>query len=248
MNYPRTLTQAELEFIRWLLPDECPVYRGILAGIESGIAVGEGRWGVGDVMVGTPGTDVDRSLGMSAVVAFGECMIGSTELSISIHEPNVDDLTEIQFSGIWPVPEEPTVTSGWTYSYWKPGMPCPATATIVREVVLSDSHLLPLYTLAISEAKRVVWLHHHDSGFNQLLSLTGFADEVFRTHRIRDANMVTHPAKLFERLAEFSDGDLQRAAIEYNKTTSRRFDDSPIAVAPRPVKQSFLGKLFGKNS
>jgi hypothetical protein len=207
--------------------------------------IGEGRWGHGDLMIGSEGTELDLSLGMSPIVAFGECLLAEAPLSISIHELNADELVEIQFSGAWPIEPDISVTSGWTYSYWKPGMPCPATGSDVREVSLTDAHAIARYTLVISPAKRVVWLYHHHSGFNQLLALTGFADEVFRTHQIRDANFVTQPSRLFERLAEFSDGDLRCAALELNKTSSRRFDASSIVILDRK-KKSMFGNLFGK--
>lgn len=197
-------------------------------------------------MLGVSGTELDLTLGMAPVVAYGECIVGEDQLSLSIHELNADNLIEIQFSGVWPIPDEMTVASGWTYSYWKPGMPCPATNTPVREVRLTDPAGTPLYTLALSPAKRVVWLYHHSNGFNQLIALTGFADEVFRTHKIRDANVVTHPATLLERVDEFSDDDLRHAAIEYNMTSTRRFDATKVAITAKAKEKSLIARLLGR--
>lgn len=248
IHFPRSLTTAELEFVRWVLPNECETYRLALERIENDIIVGEGRWGHGDLMMGNQGAELDLSLGMAPVVAYGECQTrGGGSISISVHDPNPDNLIEVQFSGLWPIPDDIEVTSGWTYSYWKPGMPCPATGEMVREVVLTDSNLHPLYTLAISTAKHVVWLHHHATGFNQMIAVTGFADEVFRTHQIRDAKLVTQPAKMFETLAEYSDSDLRHALLEQNSIASRKFDAGKIALPPERVKPSIIGKLFTRH-
>src|SRR5690242_3935047 len=103
---PRSLTHTELEFIRWLLPEHSSVYTTTLKQIEKGSVLGEGRWGAGDLMIGNPNTSIDLTLGMTPVIAYGECIIGAEKLTISIHEPNIDDQIEIHFAGIYPLPED----------------------------------------------------------------------------------------------------------------------------------------------
>lgn len=246
MNFPRALTASELTLVRWLLPTTCSTYAELLRGIESSVAIGEGRWGLGDLMLGSTDTELDLTLTMAPIVAFGECSVAGETLSINIHELNVDDLIEIQFSGVWPIPENVSTASAWTYSYWKPGMPCPATGGTVREVSLRDNSGDVLYTLAISATKRIVWLHHNKSGYNQSIALTGFADEVFRTHNIRDAKAVTHPVTLFDRLAEFSDDDLRHACMSYNRVAKHKFDASNLVLSPMAKEKSLIARLLGR--
>ncbi len=239
----KKLTTSELEFVKWLLPRESEVYNDILHRIEHGVVLGEGRWGVGDLMIGTEGEAIDLTLGMSPVIAYGECRIGGTDVSISIHEPNVDDQIEIQFSGLYPIPESPSVDSGWTYSYWQPGMNSPISGVPVRTIELNTGHGILRYVLAIDSTKRSIWLHHTQTAFNELLPVTGFVDELLRTHGIRDAGSVTQPTKIFERLSEFSDNDLRRAFIEYAKQSQRKFEVEDLITEPEQPK-GFLKKLF----
>src|SRR5438034_876710 len=83
---------------------------------------------------------------------------------------------------------------------YKPFDSCPATGTAVREIVIKDSNKTVKYVLAISKAKKVLWLHHIFSGFNQLIPLTAFYDELLRTKHIRDAKFISHPASFFDQI------------------------------------------------
>jgi hypothetical protein len=247
MNFPRSLNHEELEFIRWLLPETSSVYGSLLWNIQARIILGEGRWGSGDLIMGESGMRIDMMMPMSPVVAYGECYIGETLLTVSVHEANTDEQIEIQFSGVYPLPQNISVSSGWTFSYWIPGMPCPATGGPVREVDLHDGSGNARYTIAISPSKKRLWLYHHASRYNQLLGITAFADELFRTHHIRDAEAVTHPNTMFDRLNEFTDGDLRQALLSYNTFGLHKFDTEGLVRVEKEDKKSFLGKLFNKN-
>jgi hypothetical protein len=167
-------------------------------------------------------------------------------LTISIHEFNIDAQLEVQFSGIFPIPESPGIKNKWCYSYWKPGDPCPAMSAKVKEVNLKNTSNQTKYVLAISEAKKVLWLHHNESGFNQLIPITAFYDELLRTKHIRDAKLIAHPVTLFEHVSDFSDNEYIKALLEYNKKASRKFDASDIAIETAKPKRSIFQKLFAK--
>ncbi|MDP4219598.1 MAG: hypothetical protein Q8896_04110, partial [Bacteroidota bacterium] len=102
------------------------------------------------------------------------------------------------------------------------------------------------YVLAISLAKRVVWLHHANSGFNQLVPLTSFYDELLRAKHIRDAKLISKPATFFDHIDDFSDSDYISALLEYDKKASRKFDTTGILSETEPAKKSIFQKLFGK--
>ena len=99
--------------------------------------------------------------------------------------------------------------------------------------------------LAITPKKKVLWLHHISSGFNQLIPVTAFYDELLRTKHIRDANLISHPATFFDRINDFSDAEYIQALLEYNKKASRKFDASDIATETPKKKKSLLQRLFG---
>jgi hypothetical protein len=244
MSFPRPVSNTESQFIDWLLPDHSPVYSQTAEKIRSLEVVGEGRWGTGDLMIGT-NASIDLTLGMTAVVAYGECLLGDQKLTISIHEPNIDDQIEVQFS-MYPLPDNPQVTSGWTYSYWQPGMPCPKSGSPVREVAMHYTTGAPKYTLVFSPARKALWLFHHDTSFNELLPVTGFMDELLRTHNIREIETISKPSALFEQLDNYSDDDIRRAFWEYAQVANRKFDLSDVVIDESKSKPSLFKKLLGK--
>lgn len=246
-EYPRALTHVERELALWLLPEELPFYSDYHNVIITKEVIAEGRWGMGDLLIGSRDAYIDLTLGMTQVVAYGECMIGGETLTIGIHEPNQDDLVELQFSGIYPLPDDLVIDNGWSYSYWKPGMNCPATNTEVREITLYRTLEEPVFTLAISKANRSLWLHHHANGWNQLIPVTMFYDELLRTKRIRDAALITKPSTFFEKVDEFQDYEYRTALGEYNNRKGNKLDLNGLIISEtRETKKSFLGKILGK--
>lgn len=244
MSFPKPLSHTELEFIHWLLPEHSPVYHQLAQMIVASSVVGEGRWGTGDLMIGT-NTQIDLTLGMTPVVAYGECLVGDQKLIISIHEPNIDDQIEVHFS-IYPLPDNPQVISGWTYSYWQPGMPCPDSGSPVREVAMHYRSGGTKYSLVFSPARKALWLFHHDTSFNEVLPITGFMDELLRTHGIREIETISKPTALFEQLDKYSDNDIRRAFWEYAQVANRKFDLSDVVIEEGKSKPSLFKKLLGK--
>jgi hypothetical protein len=246
MAYPSALSPEEVELLLWLVPEDIPAYKPYSNFILSSQIIGEGRWGEGNLILDKKISPIDLTLGMPAVVAYGECLINSYPVSISVHEFNVDDQLEVQFSGIYPIPGLPAISDKWCYSYWKPGDLCPATSTNMKEVGVKNISNRIRYTLAISVAKKVLWIHHSQSGFNQLIPVTAFYDELLRTKHIRDAKLISHPATFFERVNDFTDAEYIQALLEYNKKASRKFEASDIVIEAEKPKKSIFHKLIGK--
>ena len=191
-------------------------------------------------------SSIDLTLGMSPVVAYGECTINDSLLSISVHELNVDDQIEVQFSGVFPIPYSSEINNKWCYSYWKPGNPCPATGEPVNEIKIKNSSHSILFVLAISQKKKVLWLHHASSGFNQLIPVTAFYDELLRAKHIRDGALISRPATFFGMVNDFTDAEYTKALLEYDKKASRKFDSSDIVIESEKSKKSLFQKLFAK--
>jgi len=245
-SYPRALSSTEKDLLFWLLPEIIPAYKPYRDFLHNSQIIGEGRWGEGNLILNKKPSSIDLTLGMPPVIAYGECQVNDKQLSISVHEFNIDDQLEVQFSGVFPIPESPEIKNKWCYSYWKPGEVCPATSTKVKEVTIKTFSKETKYVLAISPAKKVLWLHHIHSGFNQLMPVTAFYDELLRTKHIRDANLISHPSTFFDRINDFSDAEYIQALLEYDKKASRKFDASGIVIQTEKPKKSIFHKLFGK--
>lgn len=246
MSYPRPVSPEEKKLLLWLLPEDKIAYQSYCDFVTISEVMGEGRWGEGNLILDKKRSSIDLALGMPPVVAYGECDMNGVKHSISVHDFNIDDQLEVQFSGIFPIPESAAIENNWCYSYWKPGDVCPATGKPVKEIVLRDKTGSALYVLSISPAKKVLWLHHANSGFNQLLPLTSFYDELLRTKHIRDAKLISRPATFFERINDFSDSEYIKALFEYDKKASRKFDTTGISFETETKKKSIFKKLFGK--
>jgi predicted RecA/RadA family phage recombinase len=246
MSYPRSLTSIEKDLLSWLLPVDAPFYEPYNNFADSSQVIGEGRWGEGNLLLDKKISSIDLTLGMPSVIAYGECDINGEKLSVSVHEFNIDDQLEVQFSGVFPIPESATRENKWCYSYWKPGDSCPATGKSVKEIHIANNSHTVIYILSISPAKKVLWLHHANSGFNQLLPITQFYDELLRTKHIRDARLISHPSSFFERIDDFDDDEYIKALLEYDKKASRKFDTTGIVTETMKPKKSIFKKLFAK--
>jgi hypothetical protein len=194
-EYPRALTHVERELALWLLPDELPFYSDYRNALLTQEVIAEGRWGRGDLLIGSRDAYIDLTLGMTQVVAYGECRIGDETLTIGIHKT-------------------------------------------LEEAV---------FTLAISRENRSLWLHHHSSGWNQLIPVTMFYDELLRTKHIRDAALITKPSTFFDKVDEFQDYEYRTALQEYNSRKGNKLDLNGLIISEtRELKKSFFGKILGK--
>ncbi|MEP7235818.1 MAG: hypothetical protein ABI778_11045 [Ignavibacteriota bacterium] len=246
MSFPRELSVEEKEFFSWILPESNLAYKAYNQFALTSHAIGEGRWGTGNLLLDNKNSPIDTTLGMPPVIAYGEFLINNIPSSLSVHEYNIDDQLEVQFSGIFPIPDSPLISNKWCYSYWKPGDPCPATGSRLREIAIYNTKSIAIFVLAISAAKKVLWLHDVVSGFNQLIPVTAFYDELLRTKQIRDAALISRPATFFERIDNFSDTEYTLALLEYDKKASRKFESKDIMIGSEQQNKSFFQKLFSK--
>ncbi|MEI8134319.1 MAG: hypothetical protein WCH46_04460 [bacterium] len=244
-EFPRQASETEIELLRWLLPHSSLGYLPYREFITKAQIIGEGRWGEGDLIFDTKLSTIDRTLGMMPVVSYGEFETNQRAFSISIHDFNVDDQLEVQFSGVYPVSGS-NIKMKWCYSYWKSGDKCPATDSEVREVVIQDNSESIIYVLAISPAKKVLWMHSVQTGFNQLIPITSFYDELLRVKHIRDATLISKPSTFFEQVENFTDDDFKKALLEYNKKANHKFDLSNMLQKSTAPKKSILQKIFGR--
>lgn len=211
------------------------------------VVIGEGRWGTGDMVFGRPGQEIDLTEGMQPVASYGEVNASAGAenfiITLSVHQPNDEQQVEFQVGvrDIAELPEECTERSSWTYARWRPGEPCPATGEPVREVPLNKSKDL---LMAISTARRVLWLHDILDGTSTLLPVTNFYNELMLLKSIRDPQTALDHRRLFTHLDEFTDVDLRETFIRYNlafrKIAPERVVE-PRVEAPKP--RSFMQRI-----
>ncbi|MEP7219211.1 MAG: hypothetical protein ABI876_09855 [Bacteroidota bacterium] len=248
--FPRPLSPAESAWLAYLLPAGHPGYVRFLASLEGYIVLGEGRWGIDDFVLGPAGgAEIDRTEGMQPIVAYGEIIMsdsGGREevMTLAVHQPNDDRLVEFQISGLDAVADagEWREARRWSYSYWSPGSPCPATGGPVREISLDARGEL---LLAISPVKRVLWLHDRADMTSTLVPVTNYYNELMLLKGIRDPAIALNHRRLFTALDEFTDVDLRLAFIRYNMSfrkidPERLREDAPV----QPRKEGLLGRVF----
>ena len=215
--FPRELSTQEHTWLEWLLPTNRDGYRQFREKMEKLVILGEGRWGANDFILGRIGQEIDMSEGMHPTFAFGYIKGEQCDVAISIHEPNDAGQIEMQLSPIRAerIPFDLVEKSRWTYSQWKPGDPCPATNTRVRQIAIPAKGDLA-FTVAISAAQKVLWLYNPIDGTNHLIPVTNFYNELMIIRHIRDPKIALDHKYLFEHLNEFSDEDIINAFIHYN--------------------------------
>jgi hypothetical protein len=241
VTYPRDFTQEENEIFDWLLPRGRETYARIRDHLDRSLVIGEGRWGSGDLLcIEPPIPEVyDTIPPMTEVIASGVFTSSGEECSISVHSPNSDSIIEVQITGSISGDIQPL----WCYSYWQTGMLSPRLNASVREV------LIPVINgqmiLAISPDERSVWLHH-PNGWNQLVPVTKFADELMRVHKIRDAKIVTDPSNMFTMLSSFSDAEISLGFREYARRSKHFESLIPILTetGTQPKKRTFFSSIL----
>jgi hypothetical protein len=233
--FPRPLNSRELAWLDYLLPLDRPGYAMLRRQLDGLLVLGEGRWGRGDLVIGNPAAEIDLTAPMLPVAAYGECDIRTSDGSqqriiLSLHQPDDEGSIEFQqttLSGV-PVPDEFTEANRWSYSYWLPGMPCPATGASVREIPLSGGGDL-LLVLAIG--KRVVWVFDAVSMTNALVPVTNFYNELMLIKGVRDPAIGLDHRRLFDAMDEFSDAELCEAFKRYNNVYRKVAPERLIPVS-----------------
>jgi hypothetical protein len=247
--YPRELSDFENRALQMLLPLDRDGYKPYYEFLTRAQVIGEGRWGIGDLILAEAPSEIDLTAGMNPVVAYGELTLRqSATLTVSIHTPE-DRQMEVQFGGDTAAYKPEDILSSWTYSSWKPGDADPGSGATLRTIQFQDKNAKVLYVLAISTFHRSIWVHHVLSSFNQLLPVTGFYEYLIRAKAAEAGRESFRPSGLFQQLNDFTDEELRMGLLHYNDE-NRKFDATAVAREPI-VKQGALaqlvGKLFGKH-
>ncbi len=248
MAFPRPLSLFEAAVVDRLLPEAKLGYAAYREFALTSIVIGEGRWGAGDLILAKVQASIDLTAGMTPVVSFGEIVVllegSQLEVTVTINEPQ-DDQMEVQFSSDASMESLANVriANVWSIADWSP-----KKQAAVREINLSDSSHQVRYVFAIDPTRRMLWLHHSASGFNQLIPVTGFYEYLLRSHPPKDKKAPLNARAFFAEVPTLTDEMLRTALLHYN-AENRKFDASMIAIeqaAPLGfldrLKQRFVGK------
>ncbi len=217
-QFPRNLTDRELDWILWMLPQEKSGYRDYRSLIEKSVVIGYGKFEGDNLILGQAGDLPNEESFFTPVICLGQVETLEAKIQISIHKPykNQIQIDIVNLEGDT-IPDKLTEVRRWSYSRWNPGEPSPATGKAVREVKIFskiESNLI----LVLSPSDRKIWLHEIDSGINYIIPVTNFFNELLRRRRdIFERIGGLNVSLVFESIDKFSDAEINNAFLSYSK-------------------------------
>jgi hypothetical protein len=242
--YPRTLRPKELDLLMGVLPAESPGYREYRDLLLKMVVLGEGRRGIGNIVLGFAGDMPDTISPLSPVVAYG--MVETTEnvFSITVREyagRQID--VEIVSSHGGQIPDRFEEKRRWTYSAWKPGISSPLSGEKLREVRIDDR-----LVLGIARNERRLLLHDSSTGMIHLIPITNFHNELMLAKNIRDPKIALNSNLFFQNLQSYSDNELRAAFVAYNNMKRRVAIAAPPPSEKKKRMSAVLRTLFRKQT
>ena len=239
-NYPRELTNREKEWLFFLLPVEKPVYCSYRDKINTMQVIGEGRFGNGNYILGLESEEPDLSYSSLPMFASGQIICKEGIIQISIHE-FYDNKIEVSINNLSgdEIPEILNEIKRWSYSYWQPGDKSPYDNDKLREVNLPEQKGKVVLTISLN--KRAIWLYEQETQINHIIPVTNFINELLRGNTKIDRTKGININYVFENIKIFSDNDIVKAFIQYNKQY-RKINLPETEVKDK--KKGILGKIF----
>lgn len=250
--FPRPFSTRERQWIEWILPTHRAGYRLYSEAIQSMKVIGEGRRGIGEIILGREGASPDLDAPLPAVFAYGAIETNFGTISITLRAVFDEQISvEIVSHRMETVPTDFEESRRWTYSTWKPGEQCPQCGKLLREVAMhtitgADEHL----TLAICGYDKRLWVFELISEINRLIPVTNFYNELMMHKNIRDPKIALNSKQFFEDIGRYSDADITYAFLTYNKIKTKVHVEG-IVKPDRDVRSSFftrMSKAFRKES
>lgn len=240
-NYPRKISTTEITLLFSILPQEKSGYNEYRKILPELYVIGEGRFGSGNLLLGSINAKPDLTVSSSPVFAIGSVHTKSTVYDLVIHSI-VDSIIEFQIEP-YLVEDDFKIEKVITYSLWKPGMKAPEDGSTVYEYEIK----YPEYMLAIAPSSKKIWLHDYKTGVNHIIPVSNFFNELMRLRNIKDDNQLKNPAKYFEKIDSFSSLELRLAFLMYNNYL-KRFNLAGVLekTLEEKVKKKKHLKFFGR--
>ncbi len=246
-QFPRKLSNREIDWILWMLPEDKPGYRKYREMIKEMMVIGYGKFEPDNLILGRPGDEPDEETFFMPVISLGQIEGEKAKIQISIHKVNKNQI-QIDIVNLLSdiIPESFDEKRRWSYAYWTPGDISPATNQPVREVKIfskTEHNLI----LVISPSDKKIWLHELDSGINYIIPVTNFFNELLRQRReLIDRVGGLNTNFIFENIDKFSDADINNAFINYSKLFSKVDVGAYEEIKEKKGLFSFLKKKFRK--
>lgn len=246
-QFPRKLTEREIDWILWMLPEDKPGYRIYHEMIKEMVVIGYGKFEPDNLILGYPGDKPDEEGFYMPVISLGQIETKEARVQISIHKPHKNQIqVDIVNLNADFIPEKFTELRRWSYARWTPGDVSPATGEKVREVKIfskTEQNLI----LVISPSDKKIWLHEIDSGINYIIPVTNFLNELLkRKKEIVDRIGGLNVNFIFENIGRFSDADINNAFISYSKFFAKVDVGSYEEIKEKKGLFSLLKRKFRK--
>ncbi|MDF1612868.1 hypothetical protein [Stygiobacter electus] len=240
-KFPRELTDNEKDLLFSALPENKLGYKVYRNKINNSIVLGNGRFGGGNFILGSAGTEIDIESSATPIFAISKIVYTNYEIYITIHH-EIDGQIEIDIQNFELTPKinEMKELYRWTYSEWIPGQKAPYDNSPVKEIHL----ILNSLVLAIAPVHRKIWAYNAKDEVNYLIPVTNFYNELMLLLDEKNPEIALNPNLLFENLDNYSNEKLGQAFLLYNKLWNR-IDMDYSLFDPKMVqrKKSFFDFL-----
>ncbi len=238
-EFPRKLSDAELNLLLLLLPENKSGYARYRNLIREYFVIGEGRFGEGNYFLGKSDDEIDLEISSSPILTNGIVQTDKMTFEISINEIQDD---KIEFS-ISPYPDENEIyriEKVLTLSDWTPGKKSPE-GNKVRLYSIDGMN----YILVIAPTDHRIWLYEKSSGINYPIPVSNFYNELLRLKRETRNEIYKNPNKLFDDLESFTESEIILAFLLYCKYKRRFHLDHLIdKFLTEPKKKKSLFSFF----
>jgi hypothetical protein len=216
--FPRELTSREKNWLFAALPENKPGYQQYRSIIDGLVAIGKGRFGDGNLILGEEGDSYDSETPSTPIFAIANIEFEEAKIYITIHEES-ERQVEVDIKSVSGenIPENLHQIKIWTYSTWSPGQKAPFDNADVHEIQLIFNKIV----LVIAPTHKKIWVYNDDSGINHFVPITNYYNELMIIMNDKNPETALNPARLFDNLNEFSDDQLVQGFLAYNKHWNR---------------------------
>lgn len=235
-DFPRELSALEKDWISSALPDKKPGYKKYKERLFSLYVIGKSGIEDYSVILGKKDSIPEEDLTFP-VFASGNIVYKAGYVYVTVSSEE-EGQVEIDFDVNLSEPSGLTEIKRWSYSDWFPGEPTPEDNSIVREIAVIKKELI----LAAAPFHKRIWIYEAGSGINHLIPVTNFYNELMRTLKIKDPEIVLDSNKFFSNIDKYKDEDLAGAFLSYNKRWKKvDIDYSVIKEKSKKDEKSFFG-------
>lgn len=233
--YPRRLSEIELKYLRYILPDSVAVYNEYFTQLAALWVIGHGRFGHENLVIGEENTVNTHHSGLGSIFSAGVYIENGTRTELLLHSM-VEGQAEFDIMN----QPEAKGDAAYTLSLWRPGVKLPGSAEKVREIPLMRDKLL----LACDREKRQFWIFEYETQFNRIIPATNLLNEIRFVAGLKGE---LKPKEIFTQLDTVSDEKIVKAFIKYNKLFNKIEHLQITPPAPQKQQTGFFDRIFKGN-